>query len=79
MCVCVCVCTAGEKNEVEFLQTTEGAQFEDIFSKIRFGSIISDTQSVQTLDDDKIVPQSKREDAGREGKVKEMLHVYLVH
>ena len=61
----MCLCVIGEKNEVEFLQTTEGAQFECIFSKARYGSIVSDTQSVQTLDDDKIVPQSKQADTGR--------------
>ena len=63
--VCVCVCAAGEKNEVEFLQTTEGDQFQCIFSKVRYGSIVSDPQSVQTLDEDRIVPQSKPFDMGR--------------
>ena len=63
--MCVRVCAAGEKNEVEFLQTTEGDQFQCIFSKVRYGSIVSDPQSVQTLDEDRIVPQSKPFDMGR--------------
>ena len=71
--VCVCVCAAGEKNEVEFLQTTEGDQFQCIFSKVRYGSVVSDPQSVQTLDEDRIVPQSEPFDMGRrrEGEGKE--------
>ena len=66
MCVHVCVyCASGEKNKVEFLLTVEGSQFECIFSKVRYSSIISDAQSVQTLEEDRIVPQSKSVAGGR--------------